>query len=180
MSEQEMIERYIYEVVRRVPSEAREEIRMEIGALIEDMQNGEGLSVQAVLEKLGDPAVFARRYRGDRDYLIGPEYYDDYVWILKLVLIGIGISAVVSALINGFMGMESRQVSGWVRLFVIFFTDFFENVFSGALGDALRTQSCSFNASAISFKVGTSPLAEYPIIHACITCSICSLYDVTS
>lgn len=53
MSEQEMIERYIYEVVRRVPSEAREEIRMEIGALIEDMQNGEGLSVQAVLEKLG-------------------------------------------------------------------------------------------------------------------------------
>lgn len=80
MSEQEMIERYIYEVVRRVPSEAREEIRMEIGALIEDMQNGEGLSVQAVLEKLGDPAVFARRYRGDRDYLIGPEYYDDYVW----------------------------------------------------------------------------------------------------
>lgn len=134
MSEQEMIERYIYEVVRRVPSEAREEIRMEIGALIEDMQNGEGLSVQAVLEKLGDPAVFARRYRGDRDYLIGPEYYDDYVWILKLVLIGIGISAVVSALINGFMGMESRQVSGWVRLFVIFFTDFFENVFSGALG----------------------------------------------
>ena len=64
MSEQEMIERYIYEVVRRVPSEAREEIRMEIGALIEDMQNGAGLSVQAVLEKLGDPAVFAIRYRG--------------------------------------------------------------------------------------------------------------------
>ena len=134
MSEQEMIERYIYEVIRRVPLEAREEIRMEISALIEDMQGGEDLSVQAVLEKLGDPAVFARRYREDKDYLIGPEYYDDYVWILKLVLIGVGISAVVSALINGFMGMENWQVSGWVSLFVNFFVEFFENAFGGVLG----------------------------------------------
>ena len=45
---------------------------------------------------------------------------------------------------------------------------------------ALRTQLSLFNASAMSFSVGTSPLAEYDITHECTTCSICSLYDTTS
>ncbi len=35
MSEKEMIERYIYEVVKRVPQAVKEEIRMELQELIE-------------------------------------------------------------------------------------------------------------------------------------------------
>lgn len=134
MSEQEMIESYIYEVTRRVPQEAREEIRMELGGLIEDMRNGEGLSASEVLEKLGDPAVFAGRYGERNNYLIGPQYYDDYVWVLKIVLIGIGISAVVSALVNGILGMEGPQVSQWVNLFIHFFEELLGSAISGALG----------------------------------------------
>lgn len=134
MSEQEMIESYLYEVTRRVSQETREEIRMELVGLIEDMRSGEGLSVQEVLEKLGDPAVFARRYRGENNYLIGPEYYDDYIWVLKIVLIGIGISAVVSALVNGITGLESPEMSDWVNLFTLFFKELFANAISGALG----------------------------------------------
>lgn len=144
MSEQEMIERYIYEVTRRVPQEMRAEIRMELETLIEDMRVGEGLSVEAALEKLGDPADFARRYRGDVNYLIGPDYYDNYVWIMKIVLMGIGISAVVSALVNAVMGAQgyaapefvgaARDVGAWVELFTHFFTELFTSAISGALG----------------------------------------------
>jgi len=136
MNEQEMIERYIYEVTRRVPQGTREEIRMELNELIEDMCSGEGLSVEEVLEKLGDPAVFASRYREDNNYLIGPEYYDDYIWVMKIVLLGIGISAVVSAFVNGIVGMESWEISGWVRLSIHFFTELFQSAVSGALGAA--------------------------------------------
>lgn len=133
MSEQEMIESYIYEVTKRVPQGTREEIRMELGGLIEDMRS-EGLAVQEILEKLGDPAVFAGRYREDNHYLIGPEYYDDYVWVLKIVLIGIGISAVVSAFVNGIVGMESMDIAGWVNMFTFFFTELSANAVGGALG----------------------------------------------
>ena len=38
MNENEMIERYIYEVTRRVPQKTREEIRLELQTLIEDMR----------------------------------------------------------------------------------------------------------------------------------------------
>lgn len=144
MSEQEMIERYIYEVTRRVPQEMRTEIRMELESLIEDMRTGEGLCVQEALARLGDPADFARRYRGDDSYLIGPDYYDNYIWILKIVLIGIGISAVVSALINAIMGGDGQSVSGlakdgggtgeWVELFTHFFTELISSAVGGALG----------------------------------------------
>ena len=134
MSEQEMIESYIYEVTRRVPQETREEIRMELGGLIEDMGSKEGISAEEVLEKLGDPAVFARRYREDNNYLIGPEYYDDYVWVLKIALIGIGISAVVSAVVNGIMGAGNLEIAGLVNLFIIFFEELLVNAISGALG----------------------------------------------
>ena len=61
MSEKEMIERYIYEVVKRVPQAVKEEIRMELQELIEDMCGEEGSNVETVLQKLGDPAEFAKR-----------------------------------------------------------------------------------------------------------------------
>ncbi len=37
MNDQEMIKRYIYEVVKRTPQESRDDLRLELSALIEDM-----------------------------------------------------------------------------------------------------------------------------------------------
>lgn len=112
MSEKEMIERYIYEVVKKVPQTAREEIRMELQALIEDMCGEEERNVEEVLQKLGDPAEFAKRYRDESNCLIGPEYYDNYMWVLKLAMIGIAISAVVSAVIQGVFGAGGAGTVG--------------------------------------------------------------------
>ncbi len=104
--EKEMVERYIYEVTKRVPQNMRKEIKMELETLIEDMREEEGDTVEGVLEKLGDPNEFAKQYRGDKNYVIGPDYYDNYIWIIKLGAIAIGISAIVSAIVHGLTGAD--------------------------------------------------------------------------
>lgn len=128
MSEKDMIERYIYEVTRRVPQETRDEIGMELQGLIDDMCNAKGCSVEDALQELGNPAEFAKRYREDNNYLIGPEYYDNYIWLLKIALFGIGISAIISAIAQGIIDVEN-----WAGFFTNFFTELFTTFINGAI-----------------------------------------------
>lgn len=128
MSEKDMIERYIYEVTKRVPQETRDEIRMELQGLIDDMCTAEECSVEDALQKLGSPAEFAKRYREDSNYVIGPEYYDNYIWLLKIALFGIGISAILSAIAQGIIDMES-----WTGFFTNFFTELFATFINGTI-----------------------------------------------
>lgn len=123
MNELEMMERYIYEVTRRVPQDMREEIGMELKALIEDMKE-EGSTMEEVLKKLGSPTEFAKRYKEGPEYLIGPEYYDNYMWVIKIALIGIGISAIVSGIVQGLTGAMD---------FGDFFSVFFREVLTNAI-----------------------------------------------
>lgn len=102
--EKDMMERYIYEVIRRVPFEQREGIRMELTELITDMVEESQTPIEEVLTKLGDPAEFAKQYRDDKNYLISPEYYDNYVWVMKIVCICVAASSVISAVVQGIMG----------------------------------------------------------------------------
>lgn len=126
MDEKEMMERYIYEVTRRIPQEIRDEIRMELQALIEDMRMEEEITIEKVLQKLGDPAEFAKRYNDSPNYLIGPEYYDHYMWVIKIALFGIGISAIVSAILQGLTGVDN-----WTDFFANFFTELFTTAING-------------------------------------------------
>lgn len=100
----ELIERYLYEVTRRLPEGQRSDIEKELRSLIEDMieERGNGDEeriVRDVLEELGDPAKLAAKYRGDQGHLIGGEYYPVYCQVLKIVLlcvaVGIGIASCV-------------------------------------------------------------------------------------
>lgn len=122
--EQVLIESYIYEVTKRVAREQREEISMELKELISDMQESEGIGVEAVLQKLGNPREFAKKYRDDSNYLISPEYYDNYIWVLKIVMISVLISAVASTIFRCFAGMEMefQTVGGVVDNITRFFT----------------------------------------------------------
>lgn len=87
MEKNDMMERYIYEVIRRVPKKQREEIRLELEELISDMMEQEEAGMEAVLTKLGNPRDFAQKYSGRHNYLIGPEYYGDYCWVMKVFLL---------------------------------------------------------------------------------------------
>lgn len=98
--EQELIDRYIYQVVRRLPRDQRGEVSLELQELISDMLEAGG-SAEDVLSKLGDPAKFAEKYQDRSHCLIGPEYYDNYVWLLRIVLTCVTATVFVVSVIQG-------------------------------------------------------------------------------
>lgn len=105
-----MVERYVYDVVRRLPEKQRQDIKEELLTLIEDMleermDNGksEKENVEAVLRELGSPATLADKYRGEKQYLIGGEYYSTYIQVLKIVLICVAAGMLVSAVVSFFV-----------------------------------------------------------------------------
>ena len=98
--EQELIDRYIYQVVRRLPRDQRGEVSLELQELIDDMLEAGG-SAEDVLSKLGDPAKFAEKYQDRSHCLIGSEYYDNYVWLLRIVLTCVTATVFVVSVIQG-------------------------------------------------------------------------------
>ena len=137
MNPQELMERYLYEVTRRVPRSQRKEIEMELRELIGDMQEAnETKSVEELLLELGDPKEFAKKYRDEKQYLIGPDYYEDYSFILKIVLISIWISVLVSALVNHiFLSEAAITAADYAKeFFKGFFRDLISNLITGSLG----------------------------------------------
>ncbi|PKG22971.1 hypothetical protein [Niallia nealsonii] len=108
----DLIEIYIEEVIRRLPEKNREDIGMELRSTIKDMLPDDYTEddMKLALEKLGNPATLASRYRDQPMHLIGPRYFDLYLSLLKMIL---PIAAVISLLsmitehIIGFNGEEA-------------------------------------------------------------------------
>ena len=92
----QLIERYIYDVTRRLPENDRAEVARELQASIMDMLPEESSEQQTidVLTQLGDPRIMAEQYRTKPRYLISPALFDMYLSVLKMV---VGIVAVVFA-----------------------------------------------------------------------------------
>ncbi|MDQ0230864.1 hypothetical protein J2S19_002121 [Metabacillus malikii] len=86
---------YIQEVVRRLPEKGREDIALELKSTIEDMLPDEysEQDVKAVLATLGNPRDLANNYLDRPKFLIGPNYYDVYMNLLKMI---IPIAAIIS------------------------------------------------------------------------------------
>ncbi len=110
MEQNEWVERYLYEVTRRLPEKQRVDIREELETLIEDMleERSEQLGskdekITDVLTELGDPALMAQKYRGENEYLIGGEYYHQYCYLLKIILICTGVGIFIANLISAFV-----------------------------------------------------------------------------
>ena len=110
--DRDLMERYIYQVVRRLPGEQRKEVGLELQELIGDMWEeaeaaketdipGGTFSMDEILIKLGNPADFAKKYQDDAHYVIGPEYFDTYWWFMKIVLVGVLISVLFVGVLEG-------------------------------------------------------------------------------
>lgn len=106
----ELIDRYVYDVTRRLPQEQRADIEKELRSLIDDMlaaRTGEAEpsedDVTAVLKELGRPSELAAKYRGTKRHLIGPEYYDLYWLVLKIVLAATGFGLVIALIVSNVM-----------------------------------------------------------------------------
>lgn len=98
--DEELMNRYIYQVTRRIPKEQRREVGLELQELIGDMKE-ETDSMEEVLTSLGNPAEFAGKYHNAAHCLIGPEYYDTYLWFLKIVLLCTLISVLGASIVSG-------------------------------------------------------------------------------
>jgi len=97
----ERLDIYIQEVTRRLPEKSRMEIEMELKSTILDMMpdNYTESDVDAALTQLGSPAKLANQYHERPNYLIGPNFYDSYITILKMsatiaVIIGLIVAVI--------------------------------------------------------------------------------------
>lgn len=133
--DQELVNRYIYLVIRRLPKDQKEDIKLELQELIDDMIEETG-SVHAALTKLGDPALLSKKYREDSGYLIGPEYFDTYLWFLKIILLCSLIPIMIVTIFDGIRtaSLEAASVGMVVNYTVSITTELFSNLLSSLLG----------------------------------------------
>lgn len=103
----ELIDRYIYAVTQKLPQAQRKDIADELRGLIEDMveervgsRERTKKDVEAVLLELGNPRELANQYRGTKRFLIGPEIFDSYLLVLKIVLISVSAAIGIGFLIQ--------------------------------------------------------------------------------
>jgi hypothetical protein len=86
----DLIERYVWAVARRLPKEVGTDVAQELRTTIADMVEARGGgedAVRDVLVELGDPARLAAGYATKPRHLIGPELYPTYVRVLTTVLL---------------------------------------------------------------------------------------------
>ena len=119
------IERYIYAVTKRLPQAQREEVANDLRANLADMI-GDAPKTDAeileILRNLGHPRVLANNYRGKERTVVAPEYYDDYLNVLKVV-------ATIVVVVNVVTGIISILTTSLPTDFVVLLETIFENVF---------------------------------------------------
>lgn len=95
MDYNELIERYVYAVVKYLPRKTRDDVSKELRTLIEDMLEARcGLvaptekDVHVILAELGTPYELAQNYNSQKEaYLIGPKYFPVFKLVATIVLI---------------------------------------------------------------------------------------------
>lgn len=112
----DLIERYIYAVARRLPKKQREDVSQELRGLIEDMlaERCQGRipqekDVRVVLTELGSPQeLYAKYDENSEKCLIGPPYYAPYTFVMKIALIGTAAGLTIANLILGVMEPQAN------------------------------------------------------------------------
>jgi len=103
----DMIDRYVFAVTRRLPASQQADVDRELRSLIEDMLNAQERQgaartsdIEAVLMELGNPWELASNYRGKKRYLIGPDHYDLYEMIVKIVVGATGLGIIIALMVG--------------------------------------------------------------------------------
>lgn len=98
-----LIERYVQEVTRRLPEKERAEVSRELKSNIYDMlpDHPDEEAIKKVLNSLGSPAALAEKYRQNPRYLISPAYFDEYTRALKWVLPLVGVVVMAVGMLVG-------------------------------------------------------------------------------
>jgi hypothetical protein len=130
--EMNLIDRYISEMMTRIPESNREDVQNKLRTRIDSLlpENASENDIRTVLEQLGNPMILAAEYRSTKKYLIGPEIYDRYLYVLKIVMMIVPIIAAMVALIEGII--ELPLESGLFQSLTDTFANMLESAIDGA------------------------------------------------
>lgn len=149
----QLIDRYIYAVTRHLPQDQRADVTKELKTTIEDMVIGKAgnkkpseKQVEAALKELGDPIIFASRYRDGQKYLIGPKWFAIYrFWMIRLIVL-VPLGFAVLAL----FGAALQESPIWIKIL---------NALGAAFMGAIQTGFWTTLVFAILQWTETSPEA---------------------
>ena len=125
-----LIDRYIYQVGRRLSRRQRADVEAELSSLfqdtIEDRYQGEPSQDEtvALLKEFGSPDQVAASYRPSAQYLIGPQLYPTFKIVIGVVLLVLTIGLLVANVIGGLFGPSEtndileqilRGVGGYIQ-----------------------------------------------------------------
>jgi len=145
MRGKDLIERYIYAVVKRLPASRRAEVEAKLRERIAERARstaGDDARVDAdrsdnaevmhkVLSEMGDPVSVADEFRGRERVLIGSALYETYIFVLKIVLAAVGIGLLIASAIQVVQGdLGGRDV---VSQIWSTFASILGNIWSGIL-----------------------------------------------
>lgn len=114
----DLIDRYLDAVRLFLPRDQRDDIAAELRDVLvsrrEDRQAELGRPLtrkedQALLQDFGHPLAVAARY-GRQQYLIGPELYPIYAFVLKIVLAAIGVAALITGVVTAAVGTPTHAI----------------------------------------------------------------------
>lgn len=123
-----LIDRYVYAVTKGLPQKQREDIEKELKTLIDDMleqyQGDEPIDkkVEKVLLELGDPELMADNYRESNRYLISPRNFENYVFILKIVMGAVFLGISISTVVESFFSVQEGAIGILVSYLAILFS----------------------------------------------------------
>lgn len=126
----EIVNRYVYAVVKQLPKEVKEEVEKEVKLLIYDRMESCSEDVTKeekairVIEKLGNPDRLADKYRVKERYLIGPKYFSKYLLVLKIVLYSVYLGMTVVFFMDVIVNKE---------IFLTTLTNFIQTLLSALL-----------------------------------------------
>jgi hypothetical protein len=88
----QIVDRYVYAVIRNLPQSQREEVERKVRAVIDEkmtQNNGEfsyEQKLEKVLAELGEPSALAEKFIDHKGFIIGPRNYYNYMLVLKIVI----------------------------------------------------------------------------------------------
>ena len=123
MNNNDMVERYIYAVVKSLPAKTRDDVARELRSIITDMldERGGGTlptehDVRVVLTELGMPSQMREKYNpAAKSCLIGGAHYVQYKMVLKIVLICAAFGLSMAAILTGMTERNALSAFGqWI------------------------------------------------------------------
>ncbi len=126
-----MIERYLYDVAKRLPEDIREDVKKELRTNIEDMlsENPSNEEIEMILLEMGSPAKLAVKYHPNPRYLISPELFDDYFTVLKIVAVTLAVLLAGLAVFKFIFGVTGDI--GVIETVTTIITGFLTGAFTG-------------------------------------------------